>query len=443
MPEPATRPSKLPRGASALDPDAVAAAHRARLQRATVALLAERGYTETTVADIAREAGVSTNAFYVQYANKADCVLATWDALVAELDAAIAPASSGRPPADTLEHALAGVIGAVVHIASRRPDDLRLALTGVLAVGPEGPDRRRRLVDIVAARAREAIGHALQPAPIADIAVTAVAGGLLAVVEQRLGSPKPRWPRSLVSDLAAWGASYVSDQPLDAPGADARGHLHPAPGPSPELARLPRGHNKLPRAFVIQHQRRRILRAVAALARERGYAGVTVPEIAARAHISTRTFYECFADKEEAFLATFDAAFTRLFARAFYAAAAQANWEQAVREGVAAWLGVLAEDPELSRFGLNDVLTADDGAAKLEEARQAFAHLLSHGLDHTADDRIVPAIVPYAIAGGIAAVVAEWVVAGRARELPELAPQLCFLGLAPFVGDAAASHVAA
>ena len=45
--------------------------------------------------------------------------------------------------------------------------------------------------------------------------------------------------------------------------------------------------------------RERFERAAMALFQERGYAGTTVPEIAARAELTERTFYRYFADKPE------------------------------------------------------------------------------------------------------------------------------------------------
>ena len=44
------------------------------------------------------------------------------------------------------------------------------------------------------------------------------------------------------------------------------------------------------------------------LARDEGYAGITIPAICAAAQISKRTFYEHFESKDEAFTAAFDVA---------------------------------------------------------------------------------------------------------------------------------------
>ena len=70
---------------------------------------------------------------------------------------------------------------------------------------------------------------------------------------------------------------------------------------------LPPGRHGLPRAFVASNQRERILDAVADVASLAGYASMSVEGIIATAGVSRRTFYDHFADKQEAFLAAYDA----------------------------------------------------------------------------------------------------------------------------------------
>jgi len=49
--------------------------------------------------------------------------------------------------------------------------------------------------------------------------------------------------------------------------------------------------------------RRRLLGAVLQVVATKGYADTTIGDVVARAMVSRRTFYECFADKEECFVA--------------------------------------------------------------------------------------------------------------------------------------------
>lgn len=67
--------------------------------------------------------------------------------------------------------------------------------------------------------------------------------------------------------------------------------------------RLPSGHHGLSRDYVREHQRRRILDAVDAIAARDGYDSCTVAAIIERAGLSRKTFYEHFNDRADAFLA--------------------------------------------------------------------------------------------------------------------------------------------
>ena len=73
------------------------------------------------------------------------------------------------------------------------------------------------------------------------------------------------------------------------------------------------GRHGLPRAFVVENQRERILPAVADVTSVAGYREMTVEDVIVTAGISRRTFYEHFTNKDDAFLAAFDAVLAKLF----------------------------------------------------------------------------------------------------------------------------------
>lgn len=70
--------------------------------------------------------------------------------------------------------------------------------------------------------------------------------------------------------------------------------------------RLPKGPHSLSREQVQASQRQRTLDAILDVVGERGYAGATVAHVTTAAGISRTTFYELFANKEDAFLAAYD-----------------------------------------------------------------------------------------------------------------------------------------
>ena len=66
------------------------------------------------------------------------------------------------------------------------------------------------------------------------------------------------------------------------------------------------------RSFVAENQRERILAAVADVVSAASYGELTVEGIIVTAGISRRTFYEHFKNKDDAFLAAYDAITTQL-----------------------------------------------------------------------------------------------------------------------------------
>jgi AcrR family transcriptional regulator len=69
----------LPRGRHKITREDVRASQRERIVRAMLETVAERGYENTTVADVVARARVSRNAFYEFYDDKTDCFIAACD----------------------------------------------------------------------------------------------------------------------------------------------------------------------------------------------------------------------------------------------------------------------------------------------------------------------------------------------------------------------------
>src|SRR4051795_10390468 len=73
---------------------------------------------------------------------------------------------------------------------------------------------------------------------------------------------------------------------------------------------VPRGRHAPPLEVRLTVQRRRLFEAAATVFAQRGYAEATAEAISREAGMSKATFYEHFANKEEAILALFDEAAT-------------------------------------------------------------------------------------------------------------------------------------
>jgi AcrR family transcriptional regulator len=148
MPDP--DPSRrLPPGSHGIPADVVARNQRERLVAAMAEVCAKRGYTQVSVAEVAKRAGVSSATFYKQFADKLDCLLAAHRQLLGRLLEAIDRArgeegDSEAMPRMTLRTALA--------LFAADPPSAQLLTVEILAAGREGMERHDAMVEGFAER---------------------------------------------------------------------------------------------------------------------------------------------------------------------------------------------------------------------------------------------------------------------------------------------------
>jgi AcrR family transcriptional regulator len=188
---------------------------------------------------------------------------------------------------------------------------------------------------------------------------------------------------------------------------------------------LPSGRHGLLRSFVAANQRERILSAVAQAAAELGYAEMSVEAIIARAGVSRRTFYEHFRNKEDAFLAAYDAA-VRVVVRHVRRAYFQETTAQArLRAGIGAFMRFLASEPEFARMCIVEVLAAGPHAITLRnETMRMFAGIIEDNIHELVPSCRRAPLTAETIVGGIHEVVFNRILADRIDELPGLADDL-------------------
>ncbi len=106
-------------------------------------IVAEKGYEATTIADLAKNAGVSRTTFYELFADKEACFLAAYDDSADRLVRRIAAAyeAEERWP-DRVRAALTTLLEAL----AADPAQARLALVDVAAAGPAAQRRQRAAV---------------------------------------------------------------------------------------------------------------------------------------------------------------------------------------------------------------------------------------------------------------------------------------------------------
>ena len=134
----------LPRGRNSLTREQVRASQRARMLRAMVDAVAQKGYASTSVADVIGGARASRETFYEHFENKQDCFLAAYDEAVRRLTEAMqGAAAGGAPPAERFEQ----VLGRYLDAMAAEPGLARTFLIEVYAAGPDAWRRRAQVLD--------------------------------------------------------------------------------------------------------------------------------------------------------------------------------------------------------------------------------------------------------------------------------------------------------
>jgi AcrR family transcriptional regulator len=188
---------------------------------------------------------------------------------------------------------------------------------------------------------------------------------------------------------------------------------------------LPSGRHGLQRSFVAQNQRERILSAVAAAAAELGYAEMTVEAVIERAGVSRRTFYDHFKNKEEAFLAAYDAVVKQQASHVQLAYLSETTMRGRLRAGLDAYMEFMANEPEFARMCMIEVLAAGPRAiARRNAAMRMFAEIIEDNIHELVPGCTVAPLAAETIVGGIYEVVFSRVFAGRTDALPGLVDDL-------------------
>jgi AcrR family transcriptional regulator len=211
-----------------------------------------------------------------------------------------------------------------------------------------------------------------------------------------------------------------------------------ASGPSRPGHRLRAGRHGLPRSFVAQNQRERILAAVADATSASGYAAMTVAEVIASAGVSRRTFYEHFPNKEQAFLSSYDEAVGRLLAAVRWAYGSRDSFAGRVRAGLEMLVLGLSADPAFARMCVVEVMSA---GAEARRRRDATVREFASMLDENARALLPeprPRLLAEAAIGGIYDVLQRRIERDELEHVPALLPGLVYCLLLPYVGHAEA-----
>jgi len=205
---------------------------------------------------------------------------------------------------------------------------------------------------------------------------------------------------------------------------------------------LPRGRHGLSREFIAEHQRERLVAAIADSLDEHGYDGTTVAAISGRAGVSKSDFYRHFAGKDECFFAAYDEAVERLRGDVLTACAGREEWAEGVCAGLAAALAGLVAEPAQANLLLVEGLRAGPGIyGRFQGAVESFVPYLRDGAPTGTSAGRPPEAADEAVVGGIASLLGRRVLAGEADRLDRYFPELAEFALTPYLGVAEARRI--
>jgi AcrR family transcriptional regulator len=438
---------RLPTGAHGLTREQVEQDQRERLRSAMIELIAERGYPAVRILDLTQLAHVSRPTFYNLYADKEELLLSAYEDIAGRTTVRIAEAfSEGESP----EQSLLLALRAFAEMAAAEPEAMTLALLGTFGAGPRALERRNRTTIALEQTVSAGRAHSWTEQP-RDLTAKFLIGGVREVAATRLRAGRAEELPELAEELGAWAQCYPQALPLGLEGPRrVRKRAAAEQAPSPMRLervpgeRLPSGRHDLAREEVVKSQRERIVDATAQIVAEKGFAGLTIPEIASRANVSHETFYEMYPTKHDAFLGAQKVGLhqaLRTTAEAYESAGR--DWPEGVAAGLNALMDFVCSEPSHAHLTLVDTFGASPAAIEIREnALASFTEYLRPGFDHAALDCEVPAVAAEAVAGGIWQVLHHYIEHKRLDELCDASPQLVYLTLNPFIGAERAAETA-
>jgi AcrR family transcriptional regulator len=201
------------------------------------------------------------------------------------------------------------------------------------------------------------------------------------------------------------------------------------------------GKQSAARGQVSGMQRARLIGAAVPVVDELGWSSVTVADIASRARVSRRTFYDLFANREDCLLAMLDDTVTRVEQDLAHADVEDSSWVERVRTGLWTILCFLDRDPVLARVC---VVQSARGTRRVLEAREALltrvASVLDEGRTQNTRAAQTPVLTAEGLVGAALMIVYKRLLNGEQAPLSDLHGELLGMIVLPYLGSAAASR---
>jgi AcrR family transcriptional regulator len=416
------RERRLPAGSPR---EALRKEQRELLFAAMVACCEQEGYEATSVADLLEASGLSRGTFYANFDDKLACFSAAENEIVRMAVGLVRQRLDGEVGGGSAEARARAALETFVELVVAQPAAARLCLVESFGPGEVGAAPIRAAAETLTELGRRSLEEMPGGTGVPIELARAIIGGFYKVVYDRVESGRGAELPDLLPGLWDWAMSY-----------------RPLAGPLVGSARRSQrdGIGAMP-PFAAFDPEQRIIRGFAAIVAEKGLPATTIADVCAAASISQTTFYHHFGDRADLLRGALDSSGAQLEAAALPPARRAPDWPSSVRAWLDACCGFFAAEPDLARLRMVAVYSGGPAAiaARDESGLAALRGLLASALAERPE--LHPVVLEASI-GAIFGVLYERIRAGDGERLPEAAPLLTYLVLAPLLGAEQAHAVA-
>ncbi len=427
-------PDKLQPGPGLAASD-VAAHQSARIHRAMIEIVAERGYEAVKVRELVQLAGVSTRAFYELFESKESCFLQTYDLVTRRATRRIIASQASernwrkRPRL---------IFDAFVRELEVDPVAARFSLVSAYTAGPVALEHARKSEATFEAMLGETFSRAPKGMLVPQLVVEGMMAGVARVARTRLLSGREDELLHLDEEMTEWMLSYpgkpageLADLDLQLVWRDTRLQPLIVPSGSGEGEAWPRTGD-----------RALILTSLTSLTASKGYGDLTVERIRRGAGVSRAVFKSYFEGVEDCYVAALEQRAGEAFAQAARAQTAGRTWSGGLYRAMSALCDQIAADPLLLSVCLADDFKLGSSGSRI---RMKLLAVVAEQLADSAPSADQPSVLmAEASSGAVWALFHRHVVRAIGHSAPQIAATLAFMALAPVIGgpDAVAAIMA-
>jgi AcrR family transcriptional regulator len=191
--------------------------------------------------------------------------------------------------------------------------------------------------------------------------------------------------------------------------------------------------------LVSRAQRARMLDSAVKIIAEGGYEEMSVARISGVAGVSRRTFYDLFEDREDCFLAAFNASTARASEAMATGYAQGSGWLDQTRRALLALLRFLDSEPGVCSLLIVDALKAGPTVQKRRaQILGDLSRVLHEDAPRNRTGKGVPALMGEGVAGSVFSVIHSRLFSAPPAAMVELLNPLMAMIVLPYLGTAAA-----